>query len=456
MLEKDFHQVAAVTVQTVLSHIKATGIALPNDVTTLFPILHELHELGLLFLTGTSAGESSLVVLNITKLTKEVHKMLFSQQAAQNLKKYIEEEDTASFNVGILPEKILKKILPNHITKECLIYLQYCQEIRHSDVSSFPAITHHAQQSFLFFPALCSSDKSDTPLVTQPVDLSYGIGWFTCCDDPSDYFSPRFAHVLPLRLIFEFTLSAPTHNLTFSTTSDLHLQRRCIMWRTGVHWLMEEGVECQVELVRKSQIIKGVLVTVKTTRDAKLVDNCIHVFNNIIRCVMQAKAEFCHSIRPKFFLLDSPATPACLDDDHLFAMSDVKRVLTSPEGKQWVLSVSGRQQMERSKLESLVQLSHWNNLFSVDLVSVLSHIEEVVRELHMLGIHLAIPTSRLEELEENFPRNVKRQRIELVKLWMSSSQHPPCWWHLVQALEKIHQGARAEKIRGQYSKLSIP
>ena len=39
MLEKDFRQVAACTVQTVLSHIKATGIALPNDVTTLFPIL---------------------------------------------------------------------------------------------------------------------------------------------------------------------------------------------------------------------------------------------------------------------------------------------------------------------------------------------------------------------------------------------------------------------------------
>ena len=211
-------------------------------------------------------------------------------------------------------------------------------------------------------------------------------------------------------------------------------------------------MECRVELVSKSHIIKGVLVTVKTTRDARLVDNCIHVFNNIIRCVMQAKAEFCHSTRPKFFLLDSPATPACLDDDHLFAMSDVERVLTSPEGKQWVLSVSGRQQIECSKLDSLVQLSHWNNLFTIDLVSVLSHIEEVVRELHMLGIYLAIPISRLEELEENFPSNVKRQRIELVKLWMSSSQHPPCWWHLVQALEKIQYGALAEKIRAQYSK----
>ena len=209
------------------------------------------------------------------------------------------------------------------------------------------------------------------------------------------------------------------------------------------------------ELVSESRIIKGVLVTVKTTRDAQLVDNCIHIFSNIIRCVMHTKAEFCHSIRPKFFLLDSPATPSSLDDDHLFAMSDVERVLTSPQRKQWVVSVSGKQRMERSKLDSLLQLSHWNKLFSIDLDSVLSHIEEVVRGLHMLGIYLAIPKSRLEEVEENFPRDVKRQRIELVKVWMNSSHsdYPPCWWHLVQALEKIQHGALAEKIRAQHSKL---
>ena len=124
MLEKDFSQVAACTVQTVLSHIEVTGIALPSDITGLLPILHELHEIGLLFfMAGNSARQSSLVVRNITQLTNEVHKLLFSPQAKQNLKKYIDNEDMASFNVGILPEKILEKILPKHITKECLIYL---------------------------------------------------------------------------------------------------------------------------------------------------------------------------------------------------------------------------------------------------------------------------------------------------------------------------------------------
>ena len=153
---------------------------------------------------------------------------------------------------------------------------------------------------------------------------------------------------------------------------------------------------------------------------AQLVDNGIYVFNNIIRCVMQAEAEFCHSIRPKLFLLNSPATPACLDDDHLFAMSDVERVLMSPKRKQWVLSVSGRQQMERSKLVNLLQLSHWNNLFPIDFVPVQDYLQEVVQELQNLGLSLDIPWSKLQAIKKNCP-TVEEQRMELVSVWMSSS-----------------------------------
>ena len=169
---------------------------------------------------------------------------------------------------------------------------------------------------------------------------------------------------------------------------------------------------------------------------------------------MQAKAEFCHSIRPKFFLLDSPATPACLDDDHLFAMSDVERVLTSPASKQWVVGVSGRQQMERSKLVNLLQLSHWNSLFPIHFVSVLDRLQEVVQELLNLGLYLDIPYSKLEEIKKNY-RTVEEQRMELVNVWMSfsSSDKPPCWWHLAQALKKTAHKTLAERIEAENGKL---
>ena len=81
LLEKDFSMVAACSVDRILSHIEVTGIPLPQNVSFLLPILQQLHDIGLLFLVRDSSQTSLQVVLNISKLTNEVHQLLFSDEA---------------------------------------------------------------------------------------------------------------------------------------------------------------------------------------------------------------------------------------------------------------------------------------------------------------------------------------------------------------------------------------
>ena len=307
LLEKDFRNVPACSTQALLSHIEDTGLQLLAKEQSLHQILLELHDLGLLFLIDSSNRESSSVVLNMSQLTSIVHKSLFSEEAV--LKASFEKEGLSfSFSAGIIPLSILAKVLPENITKECLVQLQYCQEISHAEAHVFPSlkVSDSTDQSFLFFPALCSADKSEVEWVTPP-DLSYGIGWLARCTDPCDYLSPRFHHVLMLRLVFKFTLSAPhpPADQVSSGSPDLsHFQLCCTVWKTGVHWLMKEGVECMVELAGAN---RKVVVLTKSIKDRT--ENCAAVFNDIVSCVMEAKAEFCHSVRLEFFLLDS--TPQC-------------------------------------------------------------------------------------------------------------------------------------------------
>ena len=208
LLEKDFHNEPACSTQALLSHIEDTSIRLLAKEQSLHPILLELHDLGLLFLIDSNNRESSSVVLNMSQLTNIVHKSLFSEEAI--LKETFEKEGFSfSLSAGIIPQSILAKILPKNITKECLVQLQYCQDISHAEAHVFSPLkmSNSADQSFLFFPALCSADKSEVEWVTPP-DLSYGIGWLARCTGPCDYLSPRFHHVLLLRLVFKFTLSA--------------------------------------------------------------------------------------------------------------------------------------------------------------------------------------------------------------------------------------------------------
>ncbi len=452
LLEKDFSHVIACPVKTIVSHIKESGISLPQNAAALSSILSELHETGLLLMIDNASKlkEDVQVVLKISKLTNEVHEMLFSKNAISRLKEpTLFGSHCSSLNVGIVPEKLLLSILPPYITKECLVHLQFCQEIKYSDIGlfpSFPVESDSLEQSLLFFPVLCSVYKGNGSLST-PSDFTYTIGWLAECEDSHDFFPPRFLHVLLLQILLRFTLSeSPFQTDTGSGFPERHFQRLCQMWKSGVQWLMEEGVECMVELVDTN---RRVVVITKSDDSAK--DNCIHIFNQVIKCVMEVKDEFCPFLNPRYYLLDSTDPDDYLNRDNLFDMRKVINILTSPQNKKVVISTTGTRTMKRSRLECIRQLTHWYSLFPIDFHSVIPYFGNIVRGIHDLCLHLDIPLSFLKTLEENYPRDVERRKTELVWKWMCSTSNPPCWWRLAETLKKMGEMAEANEVEKIYS-----
>ena len=437
LLEMDFQHVIACSIQTIISHIKDTKVCLPTDVQSLCPILFELHELGLLFMIK---GDNDVqLVLNTSRLTHDVHQLLFSEEA---IERHREKSGNASlFHVGIISEAVLSKVLPAHITKEILVQLQYCQVIHHKDVGTFSSSDQcdSSVQSYLFFPALCSAEKSDIAWDTPP-DLSYGIGWLAQCTDPRDYFPPRFHHVLFLRLVHRF---APKVSVADQHTGP-H-QYRCTTWKTGLHWSMREGVECIVEIVHDN---RGVVIRVNS--ESGKTEVCATVIKELIQCVLEAKAEFCHTVRPQFFLLNSTSEADYLNPDNLFAMSEVHLALTS-EGLDVILSAEGKGKMKCSKVLWMRKLTHWDSLFPITIQTVLHSLKNIVGKTDDLGEQL-VPHHVYETVRANFPTDVKRRKEVFLKEWMNSSQAPPCWFSLVSALRKIERPRIAEEIEKEHGK----
>ena len=167
LLEKDFRHVISCPIQTLLSHIEDTGIDLPRETQPLYSILSELHDIGFLFTITSSEQDNMQIVLNISQLTNNVHQLLFSNDAADMFKD--------SFNIGIIPQHTLEELLPKYITKECLVQLQYCQEIYCRDIDVFPSLpfSHSTDQSFLFFPALCTAERNEDSW-NRPPSVRYG------------------------------------------------------------------------------------------------------------------------------------------------------------------------------------------------------------------------------------------------------------------------------------------
>jgi ankyrin repeat protein/GTPase SAR1 family protein len=323
ILEKDFGNVVACKFQRLLSNIEEIGIYLPSSADALHPIVRELHDIGLLMLIGRNEDEleNYLLLLNPSSLTNEVHEKLFSSSAVKKLESSIGPHYA---NMGILPENYIASILPEHITKECLVQLQYCQEFNHAEVGLDYSVTSDdaSDNNLLYFPALCKLDSKKSGWSNDP-KFTFSIGWYAECTEKFDYFPARFLHVLLLRLAYAFALPIVNRNSTNSSNEVSAYSRRCTMWKNGIHWRMEEGVEYIVEIVNDN---KGIVVITKYKENS---EKWASVLGKIIDKAMQAKAEFCNAVSLNHFVLKSKSddTSSYSDPKNLFCIHDIERVI---------------------------------------------------------------------------------------------------------------------------------
>ena len=115
---------------------------------------------------------------------------------------------------------------------------------------------------------------------------------------------------------------------------------------------MEEGVECFVENVNNS---RGIVVITKSKEAQK--STCTEMLFKIIREIQQAKEEFCGTVTLQQYLMDSDDPASFADEDRLFAMSEVDRVLR--DRKPSIISISGRGHLNAIKVAHLMKHTLW-------------------------------------------------------------------------------------------------
>lgn len=68
-------------------------------------------------------------------------------------------------------------------------------------------------------------------------------------------------------------------------------------------------------------------IVVITKSPKEWAQECINIFHKITTCVMETKAEFCHSIKPRLFLLKCTEGTDYLSEDNMFAVSEIEKAL---------------------------------------------------------------------------------------------------------------------------------
>ncbi len=376
LLKKDFENVPACKVNLLISHIEETGIPLPRNSSSLYSLIRELHDLGLLMVIEREGDsiENHIIILKISTFTSDVHNKLFSKSAKADLTKHI---DQLKLSVGIIPESLLERVLPEYITKECLLKLQYCHEIENLNVeedhtfsrdTSVEVQSDNIEKVHLFFPALC-----DDTFEVKEIQWSESegdkvtLGWYAECDgDRFDFFPTRFIHVLIVNLSHNFALkqSLPTRHRLSTTVSnsliaEVHAANpRCRVWSTGLHWLMKNGVEVFVDMPKDADS-KELIVLARS--DIKKQVECSITLQLVIQKVVEAKVDFCSGILPTVYLLDpinlKDTTPTNARNAPKYSLRDIEEALA--EGSTDKIADKDRQ-CYSTPIEDWISPTRWS------------------------------------------------------------------------------------------------
>ena len=434
------------------SHSSESGIlsCIPDDPTHLCRLLQDLHERGnILLLRDTENFKNSWIILDGEAILSHVTGTVFAQNPS-DFKKCM----NVATSTGVVPFSKIQSNFPNldsGMIVEFLCHFEFCHEvldtegqqllqvatalitsdasINQEDVeicSSSPVIG----ERFFFFPHLL---KIDVPgKVWEPSDeFSYYSGWILECSDPDKFLTHRFLHVLLLRLAFAFALAPDADS---SSTDHLAIQRKCSIWKNGIHWGDRSGTEALVEVVN---VRKTVNVILRCSKGKEI--ECVRLRSSLIHKIVNLKNELCSGV-PTSELFVHPSDAACYPLKsvvHLKLVSYAELATAITEAKGNVVSRSG-QTMDLNMFlyfepyahlgEQILQqlFDEENSVESKKTVSdeFLHYLAESVHQKSTLKfIDLFKPSSALflERMHQDCP-GPTHVLVKLLKMWRGGSE----------------------------------
>ena len=272
--------------QTILSKQKKNLLSfIPSTLSRLVEICQQLSKKNLiLYLHNEDSPEKSFIICDRTTLLSNVTGTVF---APENFRQHCK----LASSTGVVPlSKFSEQFKAYSI--EMLIsfmsHLELCFEIE--DKKVLECVREHEENPepdsrYLFFPGLI---KINTPeeLWEEDSAMRCLFGWIIECSQDIQFFDPRCLQVLILRLVFTFNL-APASKVQEHIPS---LQRFCSVWKNGIFWCNDDGVNSHLELFNNGKAF------VLKMRSRVLKPDFLFVRSQIIAKVIETVKDFCPNV----------------------------------------------------------------------------------------------------------------------------------------------------------------
>ena len=330
-----------------MERIESDNAPLPRSYNQLIPLFASLNDQGHILLLQNHTDESkSWVILKPEELLAHVNGSIF---APDYFKEYFHH---FAMSTGVVTLSKVKEQFAKHsheVIVKYLIHLEFCFQIKdrhtlnmitNNEVhTSLSTETTEYQEKYYFFPSLVRVENP-TDVCQQQETISFECGWLYMCSNVTEQFTTRFLHVLILRLVF-----ACEHPDDLAAMESVVLLRRCSVWKRGIAWWTNDGIETIVEVGLQC---RWVAVMMRCPDSEKV--QCTELRSKVIRMVLKAKKDFCPAITMKEFLIAPSSLQYPFEGRKLtlYSMREIAKVVI--EGKKYATDTEGKNAISIPKL----------------------------------------------------------------------------------------------------------
>ena len=277
---------------------------IPSTLPRLVEVCQQLSQKNLiLYLHNEVSPERSFVICDRTTLLSNITGTVF---APENFRQHCK----LASSTGVVPLSRFSDQFQAYdieMLTTFMSHLELCFEIKDQIVLKYIRVYEvnpEPDGRYLFFPGLI---RIETPEKVWEEDsaMSCHFGWIIECSQDIQFFDPRCLQVLILRLVFAFGL-APARKVQEHIPS---LQRFCSVWKNGIFWCNDDGVNSHIELSdngksfvlkMRSRVFKPEFLFVRSKITAKVIETVKDFCPNIttVESVINPQEVIKHPLSP--------------------------------------------------------------------------------------------------------------------------------------------------------------
>ena len=270
---------------------------LPDGCINAMKLCKRLHQKGHVILIPDHTNfERSWLIINKDILLQEIHGTIF---APPHFWQYYKDLSTST---GVVASSDIESMFDYDVTMLIgfLTHLEHCHEIKDKNILKLLSSdsNYTSDDKYFYFPGLVKIEKPEG--VWEISDQqSNQCCWLLQVANAHTFFTPRFVQILLLRIAFSYPFAVTNRRIGFPS---LTLCRACCVWKNGIFWRTDIGIECLLEITEECQAVVLMFRSTDSELSSEDLASFSYLRSSLISKILSTSQELCPALNVSEYL----------------------------------------------------------------------------------------------------------------------------------------------------------